>query len=316
MKKFLIIALALGVTAGPVLAGEFAVDAKQAAKVEASLSEAKQHSKNVGKYPSTGASQKGSVKFSFKAELEGSLVSNPEYTNTFKSTKECRAVVIDKNWLLASRNCAVNDDYITHEAYRGAGAAPDTEKYKVTDRYYSDYRVTVDSTSYPVDVFGLGNEFLIYAKNTALVAKLNKLPKANILVTDSANSLSALKDFTLIVRRDSRYWGEVSDKMEIETICTKTSCVKVENKILHPNGAAGDPMFLKLDNGQEFVVAFNATQNYSGGNNTGREYKTINAASAEKIKEYVKKYTPSSYNAIAKKIVKKINVITKSYSFE
>lgn len=316
MKKFLVFAIILAVAGVYGIAAELSINADEAAKVESSLTSAKSKSDKQAVYPSTGASERGSVTFSFRAELKGTLVSNPEYTNTFKSTKTCRAVVIDKNWLLASKNCAVNDDYVMHSAYRGAGSAPDQEKYEVTARYYSDYRISVGNTSYAVTVFDIGNEFLIYAKNNKLAAELNKLPKANILVTGNKASLNALKSFPLIIRRDSRFSGEVSDEMEAESVCTGSYCVKVESKFFHPDGAAGDPMFIKLDNNQEFLVAFNAAQNYSAQKNKGRDYKTITPTSAEKIKSYVKKYTPSAYNTMVRKIVKKINVIKKSYSFE
>ncbi len=316
MKKILLAVFSLCALSFPVLAAEFVADAAQAGKVEVALTDLKKQQDNAATYPSTGASLKGSVDFSFTSRLEVVLVANPEYKNTLTSKKECRAVVIDKNWLLASKTCAVTDNIVTHNAYMGAGSAPSEDKYKVVDRDYSDFKITADKVAFSVDVFDIGDQFLIYASNAVLAEKLNKLPKANILITPDGKALEKYKNFNLFVRRDGRYGKDVTETVEVEKICTANACVKVENKTWHPNAAAGDPMFIVLDNKQEFLVAFNAAQNYSADYNRGLVYKTIAPSSSAKILEYVKKFTPASYKNVAKKIVTNIMVNEKSYSYK
>lgn len=316
MKKILLTVFSLCALSFPVLAAEFVADVAEAAKVEVALTDLKKNQEQVGTYPSTGASLKGSVGFSFTSTLEVALVANPEYKNTLTSRKECRAVVIDKNWLLASKTCAVTDNEVTHNAYMGAGSAPSEDKYKVLYRDYSDFKINIDKTNFSVKVFDIGDQFLIHASNTVLVAKLDKLPKANILVTPDSNALEKYKKFNLFVRRDGRYGKDVTESVEVEQICTANACVKVENRVFNPNAAAGDPMFLVLDNNQEFLVAFNAAQNYSSSYNRGLVYKTIAPSSSAKILEYVKQYTPASYKNFAKKIVTNIIVNEKTYSYK
>ncbi len=309
MKKFLTTILAFTIFCGASYALE--LDETMTANVAAALTEAKDKDEAEQKFPSTDASKKAVVWFTFTAKTE------IENGYPLTSHKECPAVIIDNEWLLASKTCMVSDMTVEGEYYQGASCPPEFKTCKVLNRWMENTKVTIDGKAYAVEVIPAKGQYLLYAKGNLSYA-LRTLPKANILVTGKNIKLSDYTGLKFFVNRTSLVFGvkEVQERQPIN-LCSSTGCISVKYSFWHTDAQSGDPLFTKLDNNMEFLVGFNSAQNYTDGKDRkSRIFKLITQDDIKEILKVIKEKTPQSYESVKKKTVNKITIVKSYYKYE
>lgn len=272
-------------------------DKELESKVDIALTKAVETAKPL----SQDASEKSVLKFTFKTETEVAEAVMP-----VSSRKECAAVVIDNQWLLASKTCKVLDPKVVITLSNGGTCEPSIiDNCKVLSRSVSDTKIEVAGKKYPVEIALDGEQILLFARDKDLVKQLSLLPKANVLFVSPKSSPSDFRKFDFFVNRKSYLFDikEVQER-EIASLCISTACINVKYAFFHTDAQAGDPLFV-TENGNDFLVAFNSAQNYTDGKNDrkSREFIMITAKDISAIKKVIGAKTPSALASLNKRIM-------------
>ncbi len=200
--------------------------------------------------------------------------------------KECPAVRIAPNTLLASRACIDLSGVGTLVGYRGAGAEPERSKHKVS-RWIEN--IKVEGVTLGKDKFRQNDLLLAIAvdgKNEKIKKAVQKMPITDLFV---ANNPQKLKDTfpKMTLNRDDAFWGRECAEVDIVNICTEQQCFQVCWKWI--DGKTGDPVFGRNPdtNNLEYLLGFNRCNSDKDGRNGNRWYHFLSKSSLDFLKNNV-----------------------------
>ena len=212
-------------------------------------------------------------------------------------TKQCVAVKIAPNYLLASLTCKGTTDTATVYHYRGS-----TEPYEAEKNVPLEYRniVSIQIEEETITTFkeDKKTKLLLIKLNDKLAEQLQAKPTVNLFVPDDLASVGEVFE-QLIVNRNSMLSGRTCATNTFSHVCNDQQCVRVCWKAIDADN--GDPIFglnPKKDN-QEFLVGFNDAEPDGANRGQGRNYRVLSQASLQFLKSNV----PDVWQRLQKKIV-------------
>lgn len=220
------------------------------------------------------------------------------------SKKECPAVRISPNYLLASAMCMDISGMGIIQHYKGSDYIVE-EKARV-DRYISG--AVIDGVTIPrkdIQYINGENEMklvLIYidGNNEKLRRAVETKPIPNLFVAKNPANLPEVFD-ELTLNREDWYGGDgrTCADVDIAEVCTEDGCFKLCWKMI--DGDTGDPVFGRIPKRttQEFLLGFNAT-NAKGKRQSGRYYHFF----SQKTLDFLRKSLPEKeWKYLQRKVV-------------
>ncbi len=241
-------------------------------------------------YPSNFSKEEGVLMLSIKTEeirnIEDIDMSGETAFFTKSYSYRCPAVKVYNNWLLASASCV----HATRGAY----------KHFTLDGYEIDASQIIGLEDYSSSVVAI---FVPHKENSRLVHTLSAMPQANIMIlsdTATAQDITNLNNFYINRQRLSGI-GRTTAEVKPDLQCEQDKCVlTLENKFI--NGDYGDPLFSVSENGQEFLLGFNVSnQGFSG--RSGCQYALFTDKDLQAIQKAISTTTPRFWPEIKRKIV-------------
>lgn len=236
--------------------------------------------KKLAASSSTNAHEKGVIMIKMTVEARFTDV----YANNDPIVKECPAVRIAPNTLLASRACIDLSGKGEHIKYMGAGEAPEVTIQNV-QRWISSVRVA-GVTIQPKD-FRQNDKLLLIAidgTNAKLKAAVEKLPISDLFVAKNAKRLQDTFPEMILNRDDMVFNSRECAEVDIVNVCTDTQCFQVCWKVI--DGDTGDPVFGRNPDKSnlDFLLGFNATNSKKDKRKSGRWYHFLTQGSLNFLK--------------------------------
>ena len=220
--------------------------------------------------------------------------------------KPCSAVLIDKNWLLASLSC------------RGVGEfAPATDRYnEYMGEKEVEYRHIEKASVYAkyfnaTDIIPLKDIFV--DENTELILlRVDRTNKklaeevdangqviANLLIPKNPNNVKLVAKQTYTNSRGFAHLGRSSSKIEIDNYNARTHLYTTTD-----DAYAGDALFVVSTKNPraEYVVGFNNAIIDGGQPQTGNTFKALIKASLDAIKNIVQPRDPNAWERILSRV--------------
>lgn len=202
--------------------------------------------------------------------------------------KECPAVRIAPNTLLASRACIDLSGKGELHRYVGAGAGPDISIEKV-NRWISS--IKVNDVTLGQDKFRQNDLLLAIAvdgNQPKLKEIIQKMPITDLFVAKNVETLKTVfPEMTL--NRDDMMWGRECASVDIVNVCTESQCFQVCWKMI--DGDTGDPVFGRNPNTDnfEYLLGFNVRNSKLNKRKSGRWYHFLSQSSLDFFKTNLSK---------------------------
>ena len=241
-------------------------------------------SKKLAESSSTNAHKKGVIMITLVVDAEFTYI---DATNK-AIEKECPAVRIAPNTLLASRSCIDLSGKGTLIHYTGSHSEPIYTEEEVT-RWVSDIKIQKESLG--KNSFREEGKLLLISidgSNEKLRNIVQKMPIVDLFVAKNAVSLkNTFPEITL--NRDDAFWGRECASVDVATVCTQEQCFQVCWKVIR--GDTGDPVFGRNPkvNNLEYLLGFNETNADKDGRNPGRMYHFLSQSSLDFFKRSLAK---------------------------
>lgn len=208
--------------------------------------------------------------------------------------KDCSAVRIDSNWLIASLYCRGVSSVAVGYDHNGEG-------YQKTVAYRNINYIKVEGIKVYSDNFYVNENakvILIRINEQELSKELSGNTIANLLIPGNPASLLKAVNKAYINRERYCLPGRCSDEVGIDQYCDGNKCFKVEWELI--DGDSGDPLFMlsKKHGKAEFLVGLNAAENSSGYETSGRNYHVLNDAVYAFMKEIIGKKDVGAWERI------------------
>lgn len=194
--------------------------------------------------------------------------------------KECPAVRIAPNTLLASRACIDLSGKGELYQYQGAGVGPKISTHPVS-RWIRN--VKVNGVVLGQDKFRQNDLLLLIAvdgKNSKIKEAVQKMPISDLFVATNTEKLKTVfPEVTL--NRDDTLWGRECAPVDIVNVCTEQQCFQVCWKFI--DGDTGDPVFGRNPNTDnfEYLLGFNRTNSNKKKRQSGRWYHFLSQSSLD-----------------------------------
>lgn len=271
MKKLLVLLLAF--------CGCAAVLNAQTPKVSQRLNTALKH--KLAESSSTNAHKKGVIMIKMTVEARFTDV----YAKNDPIVKECPAVRISPNALLASRACIDLSGKGEHIVYMGNGADPEITTQNV-QRWISSIKVA-GVTIQPQDFRQDGKLLLIAidGTNAKLKKEIEKLPITDLFVAKNPKKLETTFPEMILNRDDMVFSGRECADVNIVNVCTDKECFQVCWKVI--DGDTGDPVFGRNPDRSnlDFLLGFNNTNSKKSKRKSGRWYHFLTQKSLNFFKQ-------------------------------
>ena len=237
--------------------------------------------KKLAASSSTNAHKKGVIMIKMTVEARFTEV----HANNDPIVKECPAVRIAPNTLLASRACMDLSGKGEHVKYMGAGEAPEVTTQNV-NRWISDVRVA-GVTIKPQDFRQEGKLLLIAidGTNAKLKKEIEKLPITDLFVANNPKKLETTFPEMILNRDDMVFSGRECAAVDIVNVCTDKECFQVCWKVI--DGDTGDPVFGRNPDRSnlDFLLGFNNTDSKKNKRKSGRWYHFLTQKSLNFFKQ-------------------------------
>lgn len=186
--------------------------------------------------------------------------------------KECPAVRIAPNTLLASRACMDLSGKGEFRQYAGGGADLEISEQKVI-RHIAN--IKINGVTLQKDKFRENDFFLAIAvdgNNAKLAEAVQKMPIVDLFVAKNAETLKSVFPEITLNRDDALFSGRECASVDIVNVCTDAQCFQVCWKVI--DGDTGDPVFGRNPNTDnfEYLLGFNQTNSKLDGRQSGRWY--------------------------------------------
>lgn len=197
--------------------------------------------------------------------------------------KECPAVRIAPNTLLASRACI--DLSGKGELIESQGSAG----VKITDGLAVSRWITnvkVNGVTLGTDKFRQNDLLIAIAvdgNNAKLREAVQKMPITDLFVAKNAETLKTVFP-KMTLNRDDMTWGRECASVDIVNVCTEAKCFQVCWKFI--DGDTGDPVFGRnpdTDN-FEYLLGFNVRNSKKNKRQSGRWYHFLSQSSLDFFK--------------------------------
>lgn len=249
--------------------------------------------KKLAESSSTDAHKKGVIMIKLEVDAEFIGVD----ANNDPIEKDCPAVRIAPNTLLASRACIDLSGKGT--LIRSGGGSGDL--------FYSEHDVARWVSSIKIEGVTIGEEnfredgklllIAIDGSNEKLQKAIQKMPIVDLFVAKDAQNLkTTFPEITL--NRNDMLWGRECAPVDVVNVCTEEQCFKICWKAVR--GDTGDPVFGRNPdtNNLEYLLGFNVTNSDKDGRNPGRWYHFLSQSSLDFFKknllkqewDYIKKH--------------------------
>lgn len=246
--------------------------------------------KKLAASSSTNAHEKGVIKIKMTVQARFTDV----HANNDPIVKECPAVRIAPNTLLASRVCMDLSGKGEHIKYMGAGDPPEVTTQNV-QRWISD--ISVAGVTISPNDFRQQDKLVLIAidgTNAKLKKAIEKLPITDLFVAKNATKLQTAFP-EMILNRDDMISGRVCADVDIVNVCTGTQCFQVCWKFI--DGDTGDPVFGRNPDKSnlDFLLGFNNTNPKKAKRQSGRVYHFLTQKSLNFMQENL---VPAEWNYI------------------
>lgn len=246
---------------------------------------------NIGQkvqfYESTGASQLSSVPIILEIEAKFKALSNDYDEHVNKVQKECEAVFINPNYLLASQYCKGMN--------KTASYYTNNDSFKVGKReveYRKVVKVFIGKKEVPAEAFWEDNASkVILIKVDAGNKHMKELavgkPLANLFVASPKQSFVCFDD--VVVNAKEKH-------VDIIT-CTEEGCFKLSEK-----AKAGAPVFFLSDKkkNMEFLAGFNTADVDGSERKSCKEYEILSPSLEKFLEQHI---DPANWIKVKRKIV-------------
>lgn len=290
MKK-LLSALCLCLTA-TAFAGGLSVQGRQ------TLDQAVQAAATRLDPTSTGSHEDGVIPVTFRVLAKF----DEDYAKENKLDKDCVAVRVSSQYLMASMACIGLSDRATKNSYAGAGSAP--------------YRITTKVAYRTIDYVQIGSEkiqssdiYTSYAarvilirwngKNANLKKQIAGLPIPNLFIPKNPASLKTTFSKVVVNRNRMPNTGRTTANVKISSVCSQKGCFDVEWKAI--SAQTGSPIFgLHKDTNQEFLLGFNSAEPDGAHRESGETYYLL----TDKVSTFLQDtLEPEAFAKVQRKIV-------------
>lgn len=212
--------------------------------------------------------------------------------------KDCPAVRIAPNTLLASRACIDLSGKGKLYHYTGGGGNYDVSTHRVSR---SISNISIDGVTVGQKDFRQNDLLLLIAvngTNTKLKQAVEKLPISDLFVAKDAQKLKTTFP-KITLNRDDMLWGRECAQVNIVTVCTDMQCFQVCWKAI--DGDTGDPVFGRNPDTSnlEYLLGFNVTNPDKAKRQSGRWYHFLSKSSLD----FLKKNLPTAeWNYVSKHV--------------
>lgn len=254
---------------------------------------------------SIGASAQSVIEISLRVETVGKATKNPKYVETLRTRRHCTAVIIDKNWLIASSRCQGTEKTFKHiDSSEGS-----ITEFDIIERNLSAFIINIDGTEYQTVIPFQGSQvFLLYVgHNPEIVAKLAQRPHAGLFIPAGSKTLANYSSQSFLVNREmvlplqDRAVGQRKIKD-----CYKDGCVQVDNTFRNMNAYAADPLFIQLSDKTELLAAFNAAKIAGTGYGRSSWYKDLNEDTYQFMKKVMCENAKEDWNRVKAHVLRDI----------
>ncbi len=268
MKKYLLTALLAG-TLLPV----YAIENSDMYKLTEALLNQNKQAQQQTKPASANSHENGVVSVTLNVESQFDEI----YARTNHLQKQCAAVRIADNYLLASLACRGVSKTSLHQHYMGSSDKPEiTEKpvaYRKTNsvevKGHKITEIQEDETS----------KLLLIKLDAEQKKDIKDMPITNLLVAKDPKNLLNLFDEIFINRERVIFAGRTCTKTNVSRVCTDTECFEVCGTAI--KGDNGDPIFglSEKKKYQEFLLGFNDAEPIGDNRKSGTQYHFLSKAS-------------------------------------
>ncbi len=237
--------------------------------------------KKLAASSSTNAHEKGVIMIKMTVQARFTDV----YANNDPIVKECPAVRIAPNTLLASRACMDLSGKGEHIVYMGNGVGPEITTQNV-NRWISD--ISVDGVTIGPKDFRQEDKLLLIVidgANAKLKKEIEKLPITDLFVAKNAAKLKTAFPKMILNRDDMVFSGRECADVNIVNVCSDTQCFQVCRKFI--DGDTGDPVFGSNPDRSnfDFLLGFNNTDSKKSKRKSGRWYHFLTQKSLNFFKQ-------------------------------
>ena len=228
--------------------------------------------------------------------------------------KPCSAVLIDKNWLLASLSCRGVGSKAKGYDHNGVG-------WEKTVAYRNIERVSIRANATNRYDYIWGRDIfvdedaqiiLLYVdrSNTSLKDEIddNGTVTANLLIPQNPESVNKTISKAFINRERMCVAGRCSAEVEIKRYCSDKKCYEVAWKLI--DGDAGDPLFItsKKNADAEYVIGFNNAVINGRATSSGRTYRTFDQQTLQAVKNVIQEKDPQAWKRISANVKDETNL--------
>ncbi len=295
MKKILILFLLASTVSLPAIAQT------------PSIPKPKKLERNVQQHVLQADTQTRSIDAHNRATFDAQIRVRSRFVNQIQTNdqvidKDCSAVKIDSNWLIASLRCRGTVSEVTAYLHDRTEITKKIESRKID--WIKIEGLEVKKRNYFIDE---SSKIILIRTNLQhdLAEKLAKRGNvvANMLIAQ--NPVALLKTVKEAFINRERYClpGRCSDSVEIEQYCADNKCYKVEWEMI--DGDSGDPLFLLSKNHgkAEFLAGLNDAEYSSGYDISGRFYRVFDSKTLEFMRKIIGNRDPEAFRRISQHIV-------------